>query len=127
SRQASAHTTRLRNDDQGRELQTSFDSAQDDKLTTGIPCTLLSGIGDFRRKKHEKLCNSFHTSTAQGRSKRVRWNEREQAHSNCRKLGFRSFLQERIQALIFCYFWIKPKVRAVRRLAAARLREGEIK
>ncbi|WP_209435632.1 hypothetical protein, partial [Pedobacter kyungheensis] len=83
-------------------------------------CTLPSGIGDFRRKKHEKLCTAFHTPTAQGRTKRVYWAKRGQAHRNCRHSGFRRFLQEKIQALIFCYFFIKEKVKALRRLAEAR-------
>jgi hypothetical protein len=37
--------------------------------------TLLSGIADFRRKKHGNLCSSPHYPTAQGRIKRVCWDK----------------------------------------------------
>jgi hypothetical protein len=36
-------------------------------------CSLLSGLADFRRKKHGNLCSSLHNPTAQGRIKRERW------------------------------------------------------
>jgi len=38
-------------------------------------CTLLSGLADFRRKKHGKLCSSLHTPQPKAGSKRERWNK----------------------------------------------------
>jgi len=32
-------------------------------------CSLLSGLADFRRKKHGNLCSSLQNPTAQGRIK----------------------------------------------------------
>jgi len=86
---------------------------------------MLSGLADFRRKKHGNLCTSFNYRTIQGRIKRARLDEQRYEPRGCRYRDFRSFLQEKMQALIFCYFFIKEKVKALRWLTEARLRAGE--
>jgi len=74
---------------------------------------MLAGIADFRRKKHGNLCTSFNYRTIQGRIKRARWDEQRYEPRGCRYRDFRRFLQEKMQALDFCFFWAKPKERAL--------------
>jgi len=38
-------------------------------------CALLSGLADFRRKKHGNLCSPPHTPQPKAGSKRERWNK----------------------------------------------------
>jgi len=38
-------------------------------------CIMLSGLADFRRKKHGKLCSALHTPQPKAGSKRERWNK----------------------------------------------------
>ena len=38
-------------------------------------CTLLTGLADFRRKKHGKLCTPFILPQPKAGSKRARWNK----------------------------------------------------
>jgi hypothetical protein len=81
---------------------------------------MLSGLADFRRKKHGNLCTSYHYLTTQGRIKAGAVGiSKGKKPRCCRNKDFRSFLQERMQALIFGYFFIKEKVKALRWLTEA--------